>query len=196
MEQWLCKDVITEANSAIKEDQNIADKLKKAWETLTSMLEPFHKKFQHIMSIEMIINAVWKVFKQFKAFVSEEIFDWKSVVSKATNGLMGEPEKDQNLYSKAIKNLKSIIVNAFKLRTFIKSSIGIQVPLVAAILGVGAILAGFDIAVLVANVATLATNKEHPAAVEIKSKVEMLKDERNQLQSFHSSLKKNLPNDQ
>ena len=193
VEQWLCSDVVTEANRAIKEDQSIADKLKKAWETLTSMLEPFHEKFQHIMSITMIINAVWKVFKQIKDFVSEENFDWKSVVSKATNGSM--KEKDQK--SKAIEKLKSIIVNAFKSGIdMVMNGISKQAALVAAILGVGAILVGFDIAVLVANVATLATDKEHPAAVEIKSKVEMLKDERNQLQSFHSSLEKNLPNNQ
>ena len=193
VEQWLCSDVVTEANRAIKEDQSIADKLKKAWETVTSMLEPFHEKFQHIMSITMIINAVWKVFKQIKDFVSEENFDWKSVVSKATNGSM--KEKDQK--SKAIEKLKSIIVNAFKSGIdMVMDGISKQAALVAAILGVGAILVGFDGAVLVANVATLATDKEHPAAVEIKSKVEMLKDERNQLQSFHSSLEKNLPNNQ
>jgi len=56
--------------------------------------------------------------------------------------------------------------------------------------GIGAVIVGLDIAVLVANVAILATKKEHPAAIEIKSKVAMLKDEQDQLQSLYTALQR------
>ena len=189
VEKWLCSGVVAEANSAIEEDQNIAGQLKEAWEVLTCMLESFRGQFQHVMSIENIISAVWTVYQQIKDFINKASVDWEGIVSRATN----TPRANiHNAVGRAVEVIRPYIARAFDVMAL--NFVGLEIPggLTIMIMGVGAVLVGLDIAVLLKNAVTLATNKEHPGAVEIKSKVEMLKDERDRLQSFYRALQRSL----
>ena len=187
VERWLCSGVVAEANSAIREDQNIAVQLREAWEVLTCMLKSFCDQFQYVMSIENIISAVWKVYQQIKDFVNQVRVDWEGFVAQATNTL---PANVQNVASRAVEIIRSFITKAFDVMALDFVVLKIPGGLTLMMMGVGAVLIGLDIAVLLKNAVTLATNKEHPGAIEIKSKVELLKDERDQLQSFRRALQR------
>ena len=187
VENRLCSGVIAEANEAISQDQNCAGQLKEAWEVLTCMLASFCDQFQYVMCIEKVLNAVWNVYTRIKNFVTKEIVDWIGVVSKETN----TPRANvKNVAGRAVEVIKPYISQAFEVMTLNFVGLGIQGGLTLMMLGVGAVLIGFDIAVLLKNAVTLATNKEHPGAVEIKSKVEMLKDEQDRLESFYRALQR------
>ena len=187
VENRLCSGIIAEANQVIAQDQDYAGQLKESWEVLTCMLASFCDQFQYVMCIEKVLNAVWNVYQRIKDFVTKEIVDWKGIVSKATK----TPRANvQNAKRKAVKVIKPYILKAFEVMTL--NFVGLEIPggLTIMMLGVGAVLIGLDIAVLLKNAVTLATNKQHPGAVEIKSKIEMLKDERDRLQSFYRSLQR------
>ena len=189
VENRLCSGLVDEANRAIAEDQDYAGQLKEAWEVLQCMLASFCDQFQYVMCIEKVINAVWNVYGQIKDFVTKEIVDWIGIIAKATNT---QRAKVQDVQTTAVQVITPYIRNAFKLMSFNFVGLEIQGGLVLMMLGIGAVLVGLDIAVLLKNAVTLATDKEHPAAVEIKSKVEMLKDERDRLQSFYGALQRSL----
>ena len=187
VENRLCSGIIAQANETISQDQNCAGQLKEAWEVLTCMLASFCDQFQYVMCIEKVLNAVWNVYKRIKDFVTKEIVDWKGIVAKATKTPRANVQSPKR---RAVKVIKPYILKAFEVMTLNFVGLEIQGGLTLMMLGVGAVLIGFDVAVLLKNAVTLATNKEHPGAVEIKSKVEMLKDERDRLESFYRALQR------
>ena len=190
VENRLCSGLVDRANQAIAEDQDYAGQLKEAWEVLRRMLASFCDQFQHVTSIEKVLNAVWNVYKRIKDFVTKENVDWKGVVAKATKT---QRANVQNHKRRAVQVIKPYIARAFEMMSLNFVGLEIQGGLALMMLGIGAVLVGLDIAVLLKNAVTLATDKEHPAAVEIKSKVETLKDERDQLQSFYRALQRCMP---
>ena len=187
VENRLCSGLVTEANQAIAEDQNYVGQLKEAWEVLQCMVASFCDQFQYVMCIEKVINAVWSVYKRVKEFVTKEIVDWKGFVAKATKTSRGNV---QNYKRRAVQVIKSFIKKSLEVMSLKLAGLEIQAGITLMVLGIGAVLVGLDIAVLLKNAVTLATDKEHPAAVEIKSRVETLKDERDQLQSFYRALQR------
>jgi len=189
VEKKLCDKLITEAKDAITCDQTYAGQLKEAWDGLKRMLESFYDQFQHVMSIEKIITAVWDVYQRIKKFVTSEYVDWKGVVSNVTKTPRAQVQNPKRI---AVRVIKPYIVKAFEAMSI--NFIGLEIPggVTIMMLGIGAVLVGFDIAVLLKNAVKLATNEEHPGAVKIKSTVEILKDERDQLQSFCRALQRHL----
>jgi len=177
-ESILCAKEIAKAKKAIEKDQGYVKRLLGYWAELECMFEGFCKIIPKA-DMSKVLHAVSEVFNAVKEFVSSSSVNWEAI-SKIANSKSVKSVKE-----KVVDFIKPIIVNAYKTVTSValNSISSLRGGMVAAI-GIGAVLLSLDIIVLFRNAVSLATSEGHPDTAEIRSTIEKLEDERDDLKAF------------
>ena len=175
-ESILCGKEITKAQKAIERDQGYVKRLRGYWTELECMFEGFCKINPATVMSE-VLHAISAVFNTVKEYVTSSSVDWKGISEKANS------ETAKNVMEKVVEVIKSIIVKAYNTATSVAlCGLSVISCSMAAAVGIGTVLLSLDIAVLFRNAFSLMTSEGHPNTAEIRSKIEKLEEERDDLQ--------------